>query len=268
MIELARDDARYPATLLDLPRPPEPLWCVGDVSLLSRESIAIVGTRRMTQYGERIARDLALACARAGVVVVSGLATGIDATAHAAALDGGGGTVAVLGEGIDAFSAYGRRKRIAQRIRAEGCVVSEYPPLIWAQPWMFAKRNATIAALARAVVVVEAPHGSGALITAEEARLLGRELFAVPGPLGARASEGANALIANGIARAVTGPESLRLPPASVLGSDPGAADELIAELAAGPLGPDALQGHEGELADLLLTGRVIALPDGRFARV
>lgn len=268
MIELTRGDPRYPAKLLDLPRPPDPLWCIGDVSLLSHECIAIVGTRRMTQYGERIARELALACARAGVAVVSGLAAGIDSTAHGAALDGGGATVAVLGEGLDSFSAYGRRRRLAARIRTEGCVVSEYQPLFPADGWTFAKRNATIAALARAVVVVEAPQGSGALITAQEARLLGRELFAVPGPLGSPASEGANALIACGLARAVTGPESLGFEAASVpRGTGRAAADDLLARLAAGPLSPDEMQGRDAELADLLLTGRVISLPDGRFAR-
>lgn len=269
MIELAPDDPRYPAKLRDLPHPPEPLWCAGDASLLSRESIAIVGTRRMTSYGERIARELALACARAGVVVVSGLATGIDSTAHAAALDGGGTTVAVLGEGLGAFSAYGRRRRLAARIRAHGSMVSEYPPLAPALTWTFAKRNATIAALARAVVVVEAPHGSGALITAEDARRLGRELLAVPGPLGAPASEGTNALIACGLARAVTGPESLGLDAArSTVAPVDDASNDLLARLAAGPLDPDALAGSEAQLAELLLSGRVTALPDGRFARV
>lgn len=269
MIELVRGDPLYPVKLLDLPRPPEPLWCAGDASLLQREAIAIVGTRRMTSYGERIARELGLACARAGVVVVSGLATGIDSTAHAAALDGGHTTVAVLGEGLSAFNAYGRRRRLAARIRAEGCIVSEYQPLFPGDGWTFAKRNATIAALARAVVVVEAPHGSGALITAEDARRLGRELLAVPGPLGAPASEGTNALIACGLARAVTGPESLGLAAARAVpsGHTRHASDDLLARLAAGPLSPDALAGEEEHLAELVLCGRVVALPDGRFAR-
>jgi len=168
---LARADPRYPPRLLDLARPPDPLWYEGDATLLSRECIAIVGTRRMTPYGERIARELAIACAESGVVVVSGLAQGIDSAAHAAAFDARGETIAVVGEGLASFDPHGRRRRLAARIRERGCLVSEYPPLAPAQGWMFARRNATIAALARAIVVVEAPHGSGALITARRSTL-------------------------------------------------------------------------------------------------
>ncbi len=262
MTVLARGAAAYPPRLLDLLRPPATLWCEGDATLLSRECIAIVGTRRMTPYGERVARELAIACAESGVVVVSGLAQGIDSAAHAAALDAGGTTIAVLGEGLASFDPHGRRRRLAMRIRERGCVVSQYEPLFLAQAWMFARRNATIAALARAVVVVEAPHGSGALITAREAKVLGRALYAVPGPLGSAASAGTNGLIASRAARAVTGPESLGLLDRGV-GSNP-----LLDRLAAGPLGPDALRAHPDEVAELLLAGRVVVLPDGRIARV
>lgn len=262
MSVLPRSDARYPPRLLDLARPPEPLWYEGDATLLSRECIAIVGTRRMTSYGERVARELAAACAAAGVVVVSGLAQGIDAAAHAAALDARGDTVAVLGEGLASFDPQGRRRRLAARIRERGCLVSEYPPLTPAQGWMFARRNATIAALARAVVVVEAPHGSGALITAADALALGREVYAVPGPLGSAASAGANELIASGRARVLTGQESLGLHAPT-----PPERDEVLERLAAGPLSPDALRADAGHLAELLLAGRIVALPDGRLAR-
>lgn len=261
MSVLLRSDPRYPPRLLGLPTPPEPLWWEGDVSLLSREGIAIVGTRRMTAYGERVARELATAVAVAGLVVVSGLAQGIDSAAHAAALDARGDTVAVLGEGLAAFDPHGRRRRIAARLRAHGCLVSQYEPLFPAQGWMFAKRNATIAALARAVVVVEAPHGSGALITAADALALGRAVYAVPGPLGSAASAGANQLIASGRAHVLTGPESLGLhvPPPE--------RDEVLERLAAGPLGPDALRADAEHVAELLLSGLVVRLPDGRLAR-
>jgi len=261
MSVLPRSDPRYSPRLLDLPRPPDPLWYEGDATLLSREGIAIVGTRRMTPYGERIARELALACAEAGIVVVSGLAQGIDSAAHAAALDGRGETIAVLGEGLASFDPHGRRRRLAARIRERGCLVSEYPPLTPAQGWMFARRNATIAALARAVVVIEAPHGSGALITAREALALGRELYAVPGPLGSSASEGTNALIASGSARSLLGPESLGLR-GRAQPSDP-----VLELLATGPLSPDALRADPAEVAELLLAGRIVALPDGRLSR-
>ena len=112
----------------------------------------------MTTYGERVARELAGACASEGVVVVSGLAQGIDSAAHRGALDAGGRTVAVLGEGITLFLATvrGRRRQLVPRIRANGALVSQYAPSFCARPWMFVRRNTTIAALAFAVVVVEA----------------------------------------------------------------------------------------------------------------
>src|SRR5437879_11337989 len=118
-----------------------------------------------------------MACAAAGVVVVSGLAQGIDSAAHRGALDGGGRTVAVLGESIPSFvtSVRGRRRPLVARIRASGALVSEYAAPLSARPWMFAQRDATIAALACVVVVVEAGQTSGALITAEHARRLRSE---------------------------------------------------------------------------------------------
>ena len=261
MTFLARSDPRYPGRALDLPRPPDRLWYEGDATLLSRDCVAIVGTRRMTPYGERVARELAIACAEAGIVVVSGLAQGIDSSAHAGALDARGETIAVLGEGLAAFDPHGRRRRIAARIRERGCLVSEFPPLVPAQGWTFAQRDATIAALARCVVVVEAPHGSGALITARHAATLGRGLYAVPGPLGSPQSAGANALIAAGTARALTGPESLGLLATA------GETSPLLDRLAAGPLSPDALRADPADVAELLLAGRIVALPDGRLAR-
>ena len=139
--------------------------------------------------------------------------------------------------------------------------MSEYPPLMPAQGWMFAQRNATVAALARAVVVIEAPHASGALITARHARALGRELYAVPGPLGSPQSAGTNALIASGSARALTGPESLGLVGRAETASP------LLDRLAAGPLSPDVLRADPADVAELLLAGRIVALPDGRLAR-
>lgn len=269
MSVLLRTDPRYPPRLLGLTAPPEPLWWEGDVSLLSREGIAIVGTRRMTPYGERVARELATAIAQAGVVVVSGLAQGIDSAAHAAALDARGDTVAVLGEGLAAFDPQGRRRRLASVIRDRGCLVSQYEPLVPAQGWMFAKRNATIAALARAVVVVEAPHGSGALITAADGLALGREVYAAPGPLGAAASAGSNELIASGRARALTGPESLGLIDQRTLGltTSPAAHDAVLERLAAGPASPDVLRADPEHVAELLLSGHLVRLPDGRLAR-
>ena len=269
MIALHRDDAGYPPALRELAPPPDPLWLEGDIDVLRGPCVAIVGTRRMSPYGERVARELAGALARAGAVVVSGLAQGIDCAAHASAIEAGGASVAVLGEGITSFlaNARGRRRRLAVELRERGAILSPYPPIVPAQGWMFAKRNAVIAALARAVVVAEAPDRSGALITAADAVRLGRPLFAVPGPLGARASEGTNALIASGAARACLGAAEvaraigLAAPPARA------AADPLLDVLAAGPLDLDELARRMHADRSALRAGAVVDRGDGRFAR-
>ena len=276
MIAVGPRDARYPMRLRELERPPDPLWIDGAAAALGQRAVAIVGTRRMTTYGERVAREIAAACAGAGVVVVSGLAQGIDSAAHRGALDAGGTTVAVLGEGITLFLATvrGRRRQLVPRIRANGALVSEYAPSFCARPWMFVRRNTTIAALALAVVVVEAGEESGALITADRARQLGRPLFAVPGPLGSAASVGTNALIASGSARALlsaqTVLEMLGLAASTAL---PPRADPILEALSAGALDADALRRRvrisEGELAErllrLTLAGLVTKTPDGRY---
>lgn len=270
MIGLDPGDERYPRGLLDLAKPPDPLWVDGDISALNARAIAIVGTRRMTGYGERVARELAQACAAHGIVVVSGLAQGIDSAAHRGAVDGGGRTVAVLGESIATFCATvrGRRRPLVPRIRGSGALVSEFGAPLTPKPWTYVRRDATIAALASAVVVVEAPSGSGALITAADARRLGRALYAVPGPLGSSASVGTNALIASGRARALVDVRSLT--GGAVRG--PERDDKLLAALRDGAIGVDELARRVGappmelttRLAPLLVTRRVAILPDGR----
>ena len=278
MIALVRGDARYPRGLRDLPKPPDPLWVDGDPSAFDAPAIAIVGTRRMTGYGERVARELAMACAGAGVVVVSGLAQGIDSAAHRGALDGGGRTIAVLGESIPAFLATvrGRRRPLVPRVRACGALVSEFAAPFTARGWTFAKRDATIAALASVVVGVEAGKRSGALITAEDARAIGRRLFAVPGPLGSSASMGTNALIAQGLATALVGADQLlRAAGQASTGSSAASSDPVLDALRDGPLGPDELARRlrtapaalSARIVSLLLAGTVVTLPDGRLRR-
>lgn len=276
MIAWHPNDPGYPAALRELVPAPDPLWLDGEAGILDRPSVAIVGTRRMSPYGERVARELAAALARAGAVIVSGLAQGIDCAAHGAAIDAGGASVAVLGEGITSFlaNARGRRRRLAAVLRAHGALVSPYPPIVPAQGWMFAKRNAVIAALSRAVILVEAPIGSGALITAADAVRLGRPLFAVPGPLGARSSEGTNALIASGAARACLGPEELARVVGLVAAPSVAVVDPVLDALAAGPLDLDELARRtrvdrsalRTRLVALVLRGAVIDR-DGRFGR-
>jgi DNA processing protein len=284
VIALAASDPRYPRGLRDLARPPATLWLDGDTSALDGAAVAIVGTRRMTGYGERVARELAMACAGVGVVVVSGLAQGIDSSAHRGALDGGGKTVAVLGESIPVFRATvrGRRRPLVPRILACGALVSEFAAPFAARGWMFAQRDATIAALAQTVVVVEAGESSGALITAEHARRLGRKLYAVPGPLGSSASVGTNALIAQGHASALVSPDQLiraaGVGHASSAGSqsqDPTSPDPLLDQLRDGPLSLDDLarrsrlpaEALSSRVAMLLVRGTLVSLPDGRLRR-
>jgi DNA processing protein len=281
VIGIGPGDSRYPSRLLDLRSAPDPLWLDGDITAVSARAVSIVGTRRMTPYGARVARELAGACAQAGIVVVSGLAQGVDSSAHEGALDANGRTVAVLGCGIASYlaDARGRRRRLAHAIRAGGALVSEFPPDAPPQKWTFAQRDATIAALGEITVVVEAPVGSGALITADEARRLGRPVYAVPGPIGVAASAGANALIASGAAKALTGADMLRAIVGFTTPLRTENVDELDARildaLASAPAGPDALARTVGmnpgalssRLARLVVRGAVVTGPDGRFVR-
>lgn len=200
-VDSASDAAGYPARLHELHDPPVVLFARGDLELLDRPAVAVIGSRRHTEYGADVARALAGDLARAGVVVISGMARGIDSIAHVAAL--AGGTVGVLGCGIDVVYPPENR-RLYERAATEGLLVSEFTPGDPPLCHHFPRRNRLIAALARGVVVVEASAESGALITVDHALDLGREVFAVPGPVGRRTSEGTNALIRDG-ARLVAG---------------------------------------------------------------
>lgn len=190
-------DADFPPSLLDIPHPPQAVWTLGDRSVLEAPCVAIVGTRQMTGYGERITRRLATALARGGACVVSGMARGVDATAHRAALEVGGRTVAVLGTGVDVPYPVGHRHLHAQIARG-GLVVSEVPPGQRARPGCFPRRNRIIAGLAKVTIVVEAGSRSGANSTAAAADAAHRQLAAVPGPIDSPQSEGCNRLILDG----------------------------------------------------------------------
>lgn len=185
----------YPARLERLHDPPAVLFALGRVELLERVVVAVVGTRRCTEYGAAMAKAITEDLSRMGAVIASGLALGIDGAAHAAALEGG--TIAVLGCGIDV--PYPRQHaRLQERIGAEGLLLSEFMPGEPADRPHFPKRNRILAAISHAVVVVEAPAKSGALITVDHALDLGLEVGAVPGPVGRRTSEGTNRLIQEG----------------------------------------------------------------------
>jgi DNA processing protein len=188
----------YPPLLAELYDPPAGLYLRGGPpEILAQTSVAIVGARSCSPYGAQVARELARDLASAGVVVVSGLARGVDGEAHRGALAAGGLTVAVLGCGID--RDYPRAHAdLARRVAESGLIVSEYEPGVEPSPWRFPARNRIVAGLARATVVVEARRRSGALITADFALELGRDVFAVPGEITAGLSEGTNDLIRQG----------------------------------------------------------------------
>jgi DNA processing protein len=189
-------DAAYPAAALELPDPPAQLFVRGRWPL-SGTAVAIVGSRAATPYGLEVAARLGTDLARIGVTVVSGLAHGIDAAAHRAALAAGGATLAILPGGHDAIVPRGH-VALAREIGIHGTVLSEHAGGLPGHPGAYLERNRLIAALARAVVVVEARQRSGALNTAAHARRLGRPVLAVPGDVDRETSRGCHALLRGG----------------------------------------------------------------------
>jgi DNA processing protein len=202
--ELVKGHPGFPSQLLDLGEDaPKRLFGCGSreaVRALARDRcVTIVGSRRASSYGLRVAEELGRLLAAAGLVVVSGMARGIDSAAHRGALAGGGITIAVLGGGPDVVYP-ARERRLYGEILRSGATVSEAPPGRKPESWSFPVRNRIMAAMAALTVVVEAAQPSGSLITARQALDLNRELGAVPGPVTSRLSEGTNDLIADGAA--------------------------------------------------------------------
>jgi DNA processing protein len=291
---LTHGEPGYPAALAVVPDAPPILWVLGNADLLSRPMVGMVGARNASSLGVRMARRLGAGLAEGGFTVVSGLARGIDAAAHEAALEGEGRTIAVMAGGIDVIYPP-ENTALAQAIAENGCRISEHPPGLEPQARHFPLRNRIVAGLSRAVVVVEAAAKSGSLITARAALDYGREVMAVPGhPFDARAS-GCNMLIRDG-ALLVRGPQDVaealgtamptgdeaRLPllpgPAAVqrplkdvallhsmilsrLGPSPLAEDQLMRDLNVTPaqLAP--------ELLSLELDGRILRQPGGLLSR-
>lgn len=203
------DHPEFPKRLLDLPdtEVPPVLYRAGDGVMSDGKMIAIVGTRHPTERGKLFAHDLAVSLTKAGITVVSGMAEGIDSASHRGALDAGGKTVAVWGNSLDVVYPPSN-KLLADQIKENGAVYSEYPPSTSPDRPHFPERNRIISGLSEGVVVVEAGKKSGALITASCALRQGRELFAVPGPPGSKTSDGTNDLIRNG-ARLVTSADDI-----------------------------------------------------------
>ena len=194
---LLPDDPEFPAPLRVIPEPPPVLFAMGDLGLLQRPALAIVGSRDHSPYGRTVARAAATLAARAGLVVVSGMARGLDAVAHASALDANGGTIGVLGNGLGVIYPAANRA-LYQRVQQHGLLLSEFPPGERPHAGSFPRRNRLISGLARVTLVVEAAIGSGALITADSAIDQSREVMAVPGPITSPLSTGCNRLLRDG----------------------------------------------------------------------
>jgi len=269
---LPRSDPAFPPRLASIHDPPPGLFLRGcaDPRVLASPSVAVVGARACSDYGAHVGRSLARELAAAGVVVVSGLARGIDGWAHRGCLEGAGSTVAVLGCGID--RDYPRaHAALATEIGQHGLVVSEYPPGVSPAPWRFPARNRIVAGLALATVVVEARERSGALITADLALEEGREVLSVPGEITSALSHGSNGLLRLGATPVTSAGDVLEAigiepPDTSPEGDPPGpAAAAALAALADGAATADEIARATGldpdtvaaALVELELTGRV-----------
>ena len=196
---IRRGDREYPSRLNNLTAPPEVLYCRGNINLLTRPAVAIVGTRLCTRYGTDIAQRFARVFVESGLVVVSGLAEGIDTAAHQGAIDGSRDpkelqTIAVLGNGFDTYFPTGNKK-LQDKIAEHGLLISEYMPAEHGTKFTYPMRNRIVAALAGAVLIVEADLKSGTMITKDYALDLGVDVFAVPGPVTSLPSRGTNNLI-------------------------------------------------------------------------
>jgi DNA processing protein len=277
---VGRSEAAYPSVLRELHDPPPGVFLRGSggVELLGRCGVAIVGARACSSYGSQVARLLGRELASAGVVVVSGLARGIDGEAHRGALEAGGRTVAVLGCGIDRdYPA--AHAQLAARICDAGLIASEYAPGVEPAPWRFPARNRIIAGLAVATIVVEARERSGALITADFALEAGREVFAVPGEITSALSAGTNALLRLGATPVTSAGDVLESLGIEAAAPVPAQLDErqlrVLEALAREPGGVDALVRQTGldaaavatALAELELGGAV-AEADGLYRGV
>ena len=196
-VTLSINEGDYPEKLKLINDPPKKLYLRGDLSLLKMRGIAIVGSRRCSEYGKNVAMKIAKACVTNGFAVISGMAIGIDNFAHQGALKAGGDTIAVLGSGTDVCYPK-QHQKLYESIIDKGLIVSELENGVEPMPYHFPLRNRIIAGLSEAVVIVEARTGSGSLITAECADAQNKRVFAVPGNITSQYSLGTNKLIAEG----------------------------------------------------------------------
>lgn len=280
---LTLGDPEYPALLLATADPPLLLYALGSLELLREPAVAIVGSRNPTPQGQDNARAFARNLGEAGLVVVSGLALGIDGAAHEGALQGPSGTIAVVGTGLD--RVYPARNRdLAHRISEKGLIVSEYPLGMPPLAANFPQRNRIIAGLARGTLIVEAALQSGSLITARLAAEAGREVFAIPGSIHSPQSRGCHLLIRQGAKLVETARDlldELQWPADSRASADGAPApavaheDPLLEALGHDPVSLDALVARTGwpaaalgaRLLELEIEGQVARLPGQLFQR-
>lgn len=282
-------EADYPPALAAIHGAPAALYVMGEVAALKAPQLAIVGARRASPLGRAIAREFAGALANAGLVITSGLALGIDAASHEGALAAGHRTVAVLGAGIARLYP-AENAPLAERIRAAGALVSEFPPRFGPRPQNFPQRNRVISGLALGTLVVEAAEKSGSLLTARWALEQGREVFAVPGSIRSPLSFGCHKLIQEG-AQLVHRPADVlagvnfftgfqSLAPPGAVGCDAAPLDKeyemLLDALGFEPATIDALVARSGlsgeSIASMLLIleleGRIAPYPGGLYGRI
>ncbi|MGQ0732400.1 MAG: DNA-processing protein DprA [Acidobacteriota bacterium] len=273
-------DPRYPPLLAAITCPPPVIWLTGQSAVLRRPAIALVGSRAATAHGLSMAERLAADLASRGIVVVSGLARGVDSAAHKATVRVGGQTIGVLGCGIDRIYP-SEHEALAREMRRDGAVITEFLPGMAPKPYHFPLRNRVISGLSSAVVVVEAAEKSGALITAGAALEQGREVFVVPGPVTGDRNRGGHRLIRDG-ARIVESADDILLDlcgeaestgNATPRASENGHEDELPVAV---DFSAEEVAVHTGQsaafvlsrLLELELAGRIRRIGGGRFSRV
>ncbi|MEJ5228935.1 MAG: DNA-processing protein DprA, partial [Pseudothermotoga sp.] len=266
-------DENYPKLLRNSVAPPAVLFCLGDINLLNENCVAVVGTRRATSYGKVVTKRIVTDLAKAGLVVVSGMALGVDSEAHRAVLENDGKTIAVLGTGVDVCYPSSNRL-IYQEILKKGCVVSEYPLGTKAAKQNFPARNRIIAGICRATIVTEAPIDSGALITARMAAEIGRDVFAVPGDIDRIMSEGCNWLLKMGAIPLTDSSQILEYYGVNLRKSQP--EDEFLKVFTDGPLlAEEIAERLKVDLSEVLsklteyeLSGSVVKLPTGHYNKL
>jgi DNA processing protein len=272
-------DAEYPPLLLHTADPPLLLYVQGELSLLARSSLAIVGSRNASAQGMENARDFAAHLSAERWTIVSGLAQGIDSAAHEGGLSGPGSTLAVVGTGLDRVYP-ARNRALARRIAERGALISEFAPGTPPLAENFPQRNRIIAGLSRGTLVVEAALQSGSLITARIATESGREVFALPGSIHSPLSRGCHALIRQGAKLVESAADILEeLKPGTAMAApvdaEPRHGDALLDALGHDPVTLDALGARTGmssqelsvRLLELELADRVARLPGGLYQR-